>query len=113
MLTGRELLFPGFDLLLLGKGHGLHNSIDHSRKLAGSLVDVFDLASIAANLRLGVVPILFSLCFYGKLGYLLWRLFSVYCLLGSLDIQYKRVPSSLVVEQRMIPLASTTAIKAI
>src|ERR1700735_1002172 len=113
MFAGRELQFPGFHLLLLGKGHGFHNSIDHSRKLAGSLVNVFDLASIAADLRLGVIPILFSLRFYGNLGCLLWRLFSVYCLLGSLDIQHEMVPISLVVEQRMIPLASTAAIKAI
>lgn len=113
MFAGREVQFPGFHLFLLGKGHGFHNSIDHSRKLAGSLVDVFDLASIAADLRLDVIPILFSLRFYDKLGYLLWRFFSVYCLLGSLDIQYERVPSSLVVEQRVIPLASAAAIKAI
>src|ERR1700733_4841065 len=113
MFTGRELQFPSFHLLSLGKGHGFHNSIDHSRKLARSLVNVFDLASIAANLCLGVIPILFSHCFYGNLGYLLWRFFSVYCLLGSPDIHYERVPSSLVVEQRMIPLTSATAVKAI
>src|SRR5881275_3229669 len=102
MFAGREFLFPGFHLLSLGKGHGFHNSIDHSWKLAGSLVNVFNLASIAADLRLGVISIPISLRFYGNLGYLLWRLFSVYRLFGSLDIQYERVSSSLVVEQRMI-----------
>jgi hypothetical protein len=73
----------------------------------------FIIPSTTAGSLPEALSILFSLRFYGKLGYFLWRLFSVYCLLGSLDIQYEGVPSSLVVEQCMIPLASTAAVKAI
>src|SRR6202000_1618804 len=97
-----ELLLPRLDFFRLGKGHGLHHSVNNYGQVPRCLVDVVVATRMALDSCRCVILVLLCHGGNGKFGQL-WRwLISLDLLPGPLDVEYGRMACQGMMEKGMV-----------
>jgi hypothetical protein len=113
VLAGREFLLPGLDLFLSRECVRLHDPVYNSCDFTGILIDIIDVAFIASNTCMVVVPVGFGLRSNSYLRDLLRRFIADYNLPRPPNIQDQRMAFGSLVEVRMLIIACAAAVEAI